>query len=170
MLAFPTIRHTGSHFIVSLFDLNIDRGMAWKGQGGDFYFDHIDVGRKHRFMQVLRKSDIVVPLRHPKVVAVSWAKRNKDEQELIGCFDILVNEIDPLKPNYLPIDSDYRNVFLKKLNFNMGLNLTTDWQPKASEHRTYGLRHETVTASPAINDLCERINPFLSRFYEDNNA
>jgi len=166
MIIFPTIRHTGSHFVVGLFGFDINKAMSWKHDGkGEFIFDHIHPANAKRFMPLLQENTVVVPLRHPKVVAVSWQSRQRDEQEMIACWDFMVSEIDPLKPNYLPIDSDDRDLHLKRLNFDLGLSLQTDWTPMGVKQNNHALRHTDVQSSGTVENLCNRIKPFLDRFY-----
>lgn len=171
MLIFPTVRHTGSHFIIGLFGLDINKAMSWKHGGqGEYIFDHIHPALSYRFMPLMEENTIVVPLRHPKVTAVSWRDRKKDEQEMIECFDCLVEMIDPYEPHYLPVDSEQRDLWLKRLNFDLGLELETDWEPRGVKQNNHSLRHQDVQASPAVESLCERIKPFLDRFYGEPHA
>ncbi len=166
MLIFPTVQHTGSHFVVGLLGFDINKAMSWKHDGkGEYYFDHIHPALKHRFLPLLEGKTIIIPLRHPKVVAKSWADRKKDEQELIECFECLVNDVDKFDPYYLPLDSDRRDEYLQKINEGLGLDLVTDWGAKGVKQNNQSLRHTDVTASRNVEALCERIKPFLDRFY-----
>lgn len=166
MLVFPTVRHTGSHFVVGLFGFNINQGKSWKHNGeGEFYFDHIHPSQVDKFLPILQENTVVVPLRHPKVTAQSWKSRKKCEQEMIECFDCLVDVVDKEDPHYLPLDSDRRDKYLDALNSDLGLNLTTDWGAKGVKQNNQSLRHQDVKASPEVEDLCNRIKPFLDRFY-----
>lgn len=166
MFIFPTIRHSGSHFVVGLFGFDINKGKSWKHNGeGDFYFDHIHPSLKHRFLPLLEDNTVVIPLRHPKVVAKSWQARKKDELEMIEAWRCLVNDVDAFNPHYLPVDADNRDEHLKKLNADLGLDLETDWQPKGVKQNNSHLRHHDITATPAVDALCKQIQPFLNRFY-----
>ncbi len=166
MIAFPTIRHTGSHFVVGLFGFDINQAMSWKHPGsGEYYFDHIHASLKQPMLRVLEGKDIVIPLRHPKVTAKSWNDRGKDEQEMIDAWDCLVNDIDPLGPYYLPLDSEKRDACLQQINEGLGLRLHTLWQPAGVKQNNQRLRHSDVSASPGVTALCNRIKPFLDRFY-----
>ena len=152
--------------MVGLFGFDINKGKSWKHNGeGDFYFDHIHPALKYRFMPLLEENTIVIPLRHPKVTAESWKSRKKDEQEMIEAWECLVNDIDPFDPIYLPVDSDRRDEYLAGLNEKLGLDLETDWEPKGVKQNNHSLRHTDVQASPAVEALCNRIKPFLDRFY-----
>lgn len=152
--------------MVKLFGYDINKAMSWKHNGqGEYVFDHIHPANARMFMSLLKTNTVVVPLRHPKCVAVSWRARQWEEQEMIDCWDFLVSDIDPLQPHYLPIDSPRREDFLAQLNEDLDMQLETLWEPEGVKHNNHRLRHEEVQASPAVNDLCERIKPFLDRFY-----
>ena len=173
MIVFPTIRHTGSRFIVNLFGYEWSDNKSWihnEGHPGDHYFDHIEVfeflkPHSRRMFEVLEQNTVVIPLRHPRVVERSWQDRNLNIADLVDNFEFLANEIDPIKPHYLPLDSRYRDRFLRQINDALGLEIETDWEPVKSERGNWQLRYDEFTGSEWIEDLCERIAPFLDRFY-----
>ena len=72
-------------------------------------------------------SDIIVPLRHPRIVAEGWKVRSKRREELGEQYRILKEEIDPYHPYYLPIEHEDRDQWLHTIGICLGLNLTTDW-------------------------------------------
>ncbi len=73
------------------------------------------------------RSPIIVPLLHPRTVAIGWAARQKRREELGEQWKILKGEIDPFHPHYLPIDQSDRDERLRKIEKELGLKLKTDW-------------------------------------------
>ena len=80
-------------------------------------------------------------------------------------WTVMVEDIDPLNPYYLPLDVPDRQDWLDQLNERENWNLTTDWSPRASKNNNYDLRYTDLDAVPKIRELCERIQPFLDKFY-----
>lgn len=84
---------------------------------------------------------------------------------MIEMWDLLVTEIDVLSPFYLPIDVPDRQGYLDSLCALLERPATADWTPQGSYHGNSELRHTDIDASPEVEGLCERIKPFLDRFY-----
>jgi hypothetical protein len=76
----------------------------------------------------------------------------------------MAEEIAPLDPYFLPLDVVNRQDYLDELN-ETGLNLKTDWKPQGEQHNNSALRWQDVEPTDEILELCERIKPFLDRFY-----
>jgi len=136
--------------------------------GGPLYdvvFEHIP-SQLSLMLRLGVDNPMVIPLRHPKVVAESWKARGQEEKRMCADFRTLVEKLNPLNPYYLPIDSDRRQEFLDKINDGLGLNLETDWKPIGEQKGNSHLRHDAVDCSPVVAKLCEEIKPFLDRFYD----
>ena len=99
-------------------------------------------------------------------MAKSWDDRRRDKAELIDSWEVLVNEIDPLEPYYLPLDVPDRQDYLDRLNTATGRSMVTDWGAKGVIHNNQAMRYTDIKPSAEIVALCERIKPFLDRFYE----
>ena len=84
--------------------------------------------------------------------------------ELVECWEHLVNDIEPLGPLYLPMDSPVRDKYLDNMNMQLGMHIT-DWEPVGSTGN-HELRHQDIKGDKLIHDLVDRISGFLSRFYE----
>lgn len=178
MLIFPTIKHTGSHFVIEMFGLHPMWGMNWQGkkynegrQGNvDFYFDHIRPGLQHLYVPLIKQHTPIIPLRHPRVTWFSWRDRRKNLQEFVDTWRILVNEIDPCGVYYVPLDSPKRDSYLSSLNDALNMELETDWAPKGVRQNNWRLDYRCTPAPKQVEDLCVEIAPFLQQFYEVDNA
>jgi hypothetical protein len=172
MVIVPTIRNTGSHFVLRLLgkqhpwrpDILTWRG-ADRANEDSVVFDHVFPHQKGLFLPLIRDNLTIVPLRHPFLTAKSWKDRNHDKSDLVGMWETMVFDIDPLKPFYLPLDVPDRQDYLDALNEATGLNLVTDWTPRGVKHGNSDLRYQDVSPTPEIMALTERIQPFLDRFY-----
>ena len=123
----PTIPHTGTHFIR-------DHLLA----GHNTHVEHIWPESKFdwlpRLTQYASKGyPIVVPLRHPAEVALSWKRRRKDPLELPTWWRTLVDYVNPYDPFYLPLDGARRNGALELLSDALGAELVTDWEPRRGD-------------------------------------
>ena len=131
MILIPTIQHTGSHFVVGLFGIDVGRakrpGMQ-SGEPNEVIFEHVERNTE-AVLHLAARHPTIIPLRHPKVVAKSYLSRNKTEQTMCDNFRIVVERFDPLNPYYLPIDVADRHDYLDVINKDMDLELKTDWTP-----------------------------------------
>jgi len=163
----PTIQHTGTKFLAKLFGQ-----MHW----ASFYED---TSEREDFLHVGHITEnsieaikmlpyrMIIPLRHPYLVAESWRRRNKPLNEMADNFMLLADELDPLNPLYLPIDVENRQEYLDKINSELGLNLKTDWGVENSKKSTYNLSYKDLSPGPHERGLVGEISEFLERFYPD---
>lgn len=128
--------------------------------------DHISEISVKGLVALGKKMPMIIPLRHPKVAAVSWKSRGRSQKQMCDAFRLLVKYLDPLEPHYLPIDTDHRQDFLDKINTDLELNLQTDWKPVGDMKGNFDLRHDKIKASKVVTKLCQDIKPFLDRFYD----
>ena len=173
MIVVPTIRNSGTHFLLDLLGIK-PKGMLWTEQENGIAYGHIYLHLKDIYLPLIRDNLTIIPLRHPLVVAKSWQDRGGNILELIESWELLVNEIDPLGPMYLPIDATsatsqcnqpLRKIALENINYRTGLNLETDWEPVSSVNGNHNLRHEGMKGDKLMVDLVDRISGFLGRFY-----
>ncbi len=170
MIIVPTIRNTGSHFVLRLLGKQHPCKpdiVTWgqKMEPDSVVFDHVFPHQRYIFLPLIENHLTIVPLRHPYLTEKSWQDRNHDKSDLIDMWKIMANEIAPLEPFFLPLDVPDREDYLSALNEATGLGLQTDWQPAGQRHNNSGLRHTDVSPSDAIVELCDEIQPFLERFY-----
>ncbi len=116
-----SVPHSGTHFV---------RYHLLKGFGSTLHAEHIWPGREHDLATMARKRPTIIPLRHPVSVAQSWKDRGNQAKKLGELRDFwarLIEYIDPHNPNYLPLDSPARAMYLDDFNNRHGYGLTTDW-------------------------------------------
>lgn len=173
MIIVPTIRNTGSHFVLRMLGKKHPWRpdiLTWRGSErateDSVVFDHVFPHQKHLFLPLIEKHTTIVPLRHPYLTQKSWDDRNHEKSDLIGMWEVMANEIAPLEPFFLPLDVEDRQDYLDALNDATGLGLTTDWAPRGVKHNNSDLRWQDIDPRPEIVDLAERIKPFLDSFYE----
>jgi len=163
----PTIQHTGTKFLAKLFGQIHWASFYEKPECDDFlHVGHLTRNSIDAIKRLNHK--IIIPLRHPYLVAESWRRRNKPLDELEENFHLLVDELDPLNPLYLPIDVDNRQDYLDQINDDLGLALVTEWGVENSKKSTYNLSHKDMTPGPTEKRLAEDIDEFLQRFYSLN--
>ena len=95
----------------------------------------------------------------------SWADRNHEKSDLVGMWETMVFDIAPLEPFFLPLDVPDRQDYMDAINEATGLDLKTDWKPRGVRHNNSDLRHTDIEPTEKIEALCERIKPFIDRFY-----
>lgn len=161
----PTIQHTGTKFLYKLFPEGYTHCSLIEDidQDNVLYVGHLTANSVDRIKEL--PYPMLIPLRHPYLVAESWVRRGKPLSELADNFRLLVNELDPLNPLYLPIDVDNRQDYLDKINKDLGLSLSTNWNVENSKETTYNLSHKDLTPEPIMVDLVEDIEGFIKRFY-----
>lgn len=143
--------------------------LTWKGSDratdDSVIFDHVFPHQRFIYLPLIADNLTIVPLRHPYLTQKSWQDRGYDLADLIAMWEVMVFDIDPLEPYYLPIDVPDRDDYLQEINNKTKLRLETDWTPKGEQKGNSATMHRDVRPTPEIAALCERIKPFLDRFY-----
>lgn len=165
MILVPTIPSTGTHFMRDHLLVNEQKVV-----------DHIwpaDMDRWADRMQGIKS--IIVPLRHPWKVALSWKARESSGRppviDLPMWWRNLVGRIDPVRPYYLPIDQvELRDSCLENINVNLDLELRTDWPIVRQKDGKAGSRYDVVGLTSEEYEVCvlnimEELEPFFSRWY-----
>ena len=84
--------------------------------------------RFHRDIQeCLGLATIIVPLRHPRIVARGWKFRSKSLEMLGAQWTMLKEVIEPHWPCYLPIENEDRDDWLDKVILAIGRKVDTSW-------------------------------------------
>ena len=161
----PTIQHTGTKLLAKMFG-----DMHWASFTEDIgdrenvlFLGHLTVNSVDNIKKL--KHPIIIPFRHPFLIYESWIRRNKNIPDLIENIRLLVNEIDPLNPHYVPIDVPNKQNYLDKLNRDLDIDLITDWGIENSKKATYNLSYRDIKPTNDILALVDEIGPFLNRFY-----
>lgn len=90
---------------------------------GHKYFSHVTDPNHIRFFS---KCKIIVPLRQYSEVQASWIRRKLDLTELANAWSYL---LDLKNVFWFPIDTLERDMRLKDLSKELGVDLKTDWKP-----------------------------------------
>lgn len=170
MIIVPTIRHTGSHFVLHLLGVKgrvncFTWRTAQQASHNSVVFDHVLPHQRHIYLDLIKRHTTIVPLRHPYLTQKSWQDRNRDLDDMIAMWEVMANDIAPLDPHFLPLDVDNRDDYLHNINRTSGLYLQTDWTPQGERKGNSATRHTDVSPVPEVEALCERIEPFLRSFY-----
>lgn len=111
-----SIPHTGTHFLDKLLTdhhVNLWRSIHITGEP-----------------EVEEWERLVIPLRHPRQVAKSWAKRfHKNGNQTWKSWSKAWLQLSLLRGHFFIIDGD-RDYELKALSDYVGVELTTDWAPQ----------------------------------------
>jgi hypothetical protein len=131
----PTVHHTGTKTVFN----DILNGMEIINQqdptpppSGKLRI-HLDGPLIPDVVTWLRKAHVIVPIRHPRKVALGWKARHKKFARLDPQWTYLKELVDPYKPFYLPLDRPDRNKWLREINFALGTDFTTNW-PVLGQH------------------------------------
>lgn len=88
---------------------------------------HIDKAFLEDLDYWLKRAKTIVPLRHPRSVAIGWKRRWKPLTLLDWQWNWLKENVDPYNPYYLPVDQEDRDSWLLKINKGLGTDFKTDW-------------------------------------------
>lgn len=111
---------------------------------------------------------VVCPLRHPYRVAESWRRMSWPwtEDEMVEAFRVLVNRIIvPLGASVVPVDSPFRDGYLRALGERIGEDLKSDWPIVAPKANTHGLSMDELSPTPKTEALVREIGEFLGEYY-----
>ena len=129
MLFLASVYHCGTRFCREslLSDFNFDPHTI--GTCPQATHIHIEPAHFKSLQYWLNAAEhIVVPLRHPVLVAESWKARGLDLEALDEQWCTLADVVVPHDPIYLPVDHPDRCLYLEVLNQRIGLDLKTDWE------------------------------------------
>jgi len=126
MIVVASIPHSGTRFVLEHL-LAPRKRVKSAPDDGEFFFEHLDSPHIPKLRDMMRQFPCIVPMRHPKSIALSWKADSRLLTDLTTMYRCLVSAIDPFKPCYLPLDVENRDAYLQLLNDQTGLNLKTDW-------------------------------------------
>lgn len=165
MILVPTIPYTGTHFMRDhlLAGLETDVRHIWDNRM-EKWAERIAAGHP-----------IIVPLRHPINVAMSWKRREHLGGSRLRVMNLpdwwrrLSGMIDPARPYYLPLDLPHRReACLDNINKNLGLELATDWpvirEKFSGDYGSGCLDPEEIEV--AVTQVYQELEPFFSRWYD----
>ena len=81
MILLPTVKHTGTNYLISVLNrekskLTLDRKNRIKNEDADIIWSHFDHRMPH-IVELSKRMKTVIPLRHPARIAISWRKRSQ---------------------------------------------------------------------------------------------
>lgn len=124
MIQIVSIPHNGTQFLSNLLQEN--------GIQPDAVV-HIT---KSQMAEIYNYPNIIIPLRHPRDVAKSWAKREKDYG-----WDYMYGKLPTIKGHLFFLDD--RELALNRLSKHLQRKLKTDWAP---------MNHSTEEGSPIVSE------------------
>jgi hypothetical protein len=160
----PTIQHTGTKLLANMFEGFKRISFIEESEADNvLYLGHLTVNSIDNIKKL--KNPIILPMRHPYLVAESWKRREKPLSDLVINFRLLINDIDKLDAMYLPIDVENKQDYLDEINEKLGLSLYSDWNVVNSKKQTYNLSYKELTPDPEMEDLVSDNKEFFERFY-----
>jgi len=170
IIACPTVPHTGSYFVVKHLFKGFEHVLFNQEPKEEnvIYFDHMFPHKRESIEGVCEKHPVIIPIRHPKVCALSWERRNRELDDMCQMFREMVNVYDKYNPFYIPLDTDLRDDALNSINKELMLKLTTQWKPVHSKREGSKSRFTDsieLKEGKLVEELIEEIQPFLDRFY-----
>lgn len=164
----PTVQHTGSYFVANhLFSDWPKHPIKNAPLEHGVYFDHVWPHKRQWWEELFEETDaIIVPLRHPAVVAESWKRRGRPFREMCDQWRMMRDVIDAYEPSYLPLDVEDRQSYLDAINERYGLSLATSWPVIHSKRQTNEIDWRTFYPDDRTQDLVDELEPLIGRFYK----
>jgi hypothetical protein len=167
IIGFASIPHSGTKFMRNQIIPNdlphipdLSRISGGIVRGCLFY--HLERDDYQEICSWLEHYPVLIPLRHPTSVALSWKRRGKETSILLKYWMRIIKMADEPNAVFLPIDSKDRNKWLQKLNKKTGLKAKTKWPVIGS------LAHRTIELSSNeerdISELIRNNKDFFAQF------
>lgn len=167
MLTLTSVPGSGTHFFLDYLFRGWNRGGPRRPPAMDerkyYWAQHCYPKATQTILEMGRKYQMVIPLRHPMSVLQTTKNRGQDITLMIDCFKVITDCLDvELEPCYLPLDIPERQDYLDKLNERCGTEFVTDFpviRPHIATRRDLLiLEHE----HDAVLKMME--HPFYKRF------
>lgn len=102
---------------------------------------------------------VVVPVRSPATVALSWVARGSNLEQMFSAWDQLLALAADFEFCYLPLDSGARDEYLAALSAKLGTELKTAWEPVGSfkSTRTVGPEYAQRLAALGEREFFRRL-------------
>ncbi len=172
VIVVPSIHHTGTNFVLQnllrKFATHPNTIASLPPEQSKVHV-HVEpslVGQLDHWVRLMYP--MLVPIRHPASVARSWKARGKPVSEMVGQWQMLIDQVAPFKPSYLPLDVDNREDWLEAFCDKFSLDLSTDWEVV----RGSGIVITDPDAELNAVELSEidslMSSPFFEQFYPRN--
>jgi hypothetical protein len=165
-----SIPHTGTYFTIKLFtDAGFSDGSLFhqaRGIGPHIYHGHmLKAAQIERAAELALEMPLIIPFRHPYRVEHSWNLRGRPLSEMFQCFRTLLERFAPLKPYFVPIDSQKRGEILENISESLGVRLKTDGSVVNGVRGTHKMRMDEFTPSKEVVELTESLQPLMAELY-----
>ena len=124
MIVLISVPHTGTRFVRDEILPQLT-----DNPGRDCHIQHVNPpamnGLSHLCSYAWNR--VIVPLRRPKAVALSWKRREEPVCELPGYWERLFELTRLCTPFYVPLDHPERDRFLEGIAAAWDRDVTTDW-------------------------------------------
>lgn len=118
-----------------------------------------------RWRELLPDFPIIVPLRHPKRVFLSWQRRGKPTGHCIQEWKNIIEIVDKYNPYYLPVDSQSREFYLEKIQDKFGLGFDVTWEPRGSKTGSIHKNIEDIYIEPVAEAYVNSIQWFIDEHW-----
>ena len=140
--------------------------MMLKTRNNQHVIRHIRDDVRDETLRWVRDYTTIIPMRHPRAVALSWARREKKLRwNLEKLWENLITKIDPLDPLYLPVDSPLRGEYLEKIEAALGREIHVDWSPFRGTDKVDFSVGLDMEQDDRIRRLMQRHEAFFDRFW-----
>ena len=106
---------------------------------------------------------VLVPMRHPLDLAISWVKRGYNFEELLVGLERLATVINDLDPCFIPIDQINKDFMVLEANERLGLDMPTgEWPLIGHDPEPKGVSDEQMDQLVA---LWEKHSDFFDKWF-----
>lgn len=164
-----SIPHTGTYFTIKLFtDAGFSEGSLFHPARGASHIYHghmLKAAQIERATELACEMPLVIPFRHPYRVEHSWNLRTRPIDEMLRCYRTLIERFMPLKPYWVPIDSERRGEILQRMSESLGVTLSTDGSVINGVKGTHKMKMSEFVPSREVIALTEELAPLMAEFY-----
>lgn len=166
----PTVPHSGTHLLSSFFERAGFEGTAINNPRppeNAVITTHIDTPTKfNTVLKIMPNYQVVIPIRHPYLVAESWIRREQPLDRMLAAYRRLPALYDT-GAMFVPIDSLDRDKYIQRINDALDIKLKPDWGTVVNGFKnTHTLTHKDLNPLPEVKQLANDISQFLANFYE----
>ena len=123
IVASTSVPHNGTRFLI--------RSLL-PSAGIEAIHLHCEDENMPKLTELSQEYPLVIPVRHPREVALSWKKKGYDIGLMFGLYRNMFSFENPF---YFPIDGRERDAHLNALGEFLGVELQTDWERVGEDDR-----------------------------------
>jgi hypothetical protein len=135
------------------------------------YIDHVYPKMMKYINRLAETMPVVSPVRHPFLIAESWARRAEHtpysiQQTEVKLVECLLNWVGLNFDYVVPVDNFVtRQFWFDAMKRGLELNLETDWQVRGGVCGTHKLPWQGRKPSKVINQFYEETKFFWDKYY-----